>query len=94
MRTITRGALERNEQDREEFRTLIKNYFRPESLVFADESHFNRLTLRRSYAWSIGYQERACRYDFSLRGNNYFILPALSHNGLLHPCSRRERDYR
>ncbi|KAH9975194.1 hypothetical protein BJV77DRAFT_931991, partial [Russula vinacea] len=49
---ITRPALERNEQDREEFKNLIDTHFSPEQLVFADESHFNRLTLRRPFAWS------------------------------------------
>ncbi|KAH9014492.1 hypothetical protein EDB85DRAFT_1876357 [Lactarius pseudohatsudake] len=53
MKTVTRHALERNELDRAEFRTLINTHYSPEQLVFADESHFNRLTLRRPYAWSI-----------------------------------------
>ncbi|KAI0247485.1 hypothetical protein BJV78DRAFT_910416 [Lactifluus subvellereus] len=53
MKTITWPALEQNEQDCEEFKTLIDTHFCPEQLVFADESHFNRLMLRRPYAWSI-----------------------------------------
>jgi DDE superfamily endonuclease len=75
--------LERNEQDRAEFQTLIRTYFRPEQLVFADESHFNRLTLRRPYAWSIR-GERATRHEFFLRGTKYSILPAISMDGILH----------
>jgi hypothetical protein len=51
--------------------------------VFADESHFNRLTLRRPYAWSLR-GERACRYEFQFRGTKYSILPAISLDGILH----------
>jgi len=83
MKTVTRCALERNEQDREEFKTLIDTHFRPEQLVFADESHFNRLTLRRPYAWSIR-GERAVRHEYFVRGTKYSILPALSLDGILH----------
>jgi transposase len=79
----TRPALERNEQDREDYKTLVATHFRPEQLVFADESHFNRLTLRRPYAWSIR-GKRACRSEFSYRGTKYSILPALSLDGILH----------
>ncbi|KAH9010914.1 hypothetical protein EDB85DRAFT_1879122, partial [Lactarius pseudohatsudake] len=53
MKTVTQHALERNELDRAEFRTLINTHYSPEQLVFADESHFSRLMLRRPYAWSI-----------------------------------------
>jgi len=60
---VTRPALEQNEHGREEFKTVIKTHFHPEQLVFADESHFNQLTLRRPYAWFIR-GERACRYEF------------------------------
>ena len=63
--------------------TLVRTHFRPEQLVFADESHFNRLTLRRPYAWSIR-GERACRYELFLRGTKYSILPALSLDGIIH----------
>jgi transposase len=50
--------------------------------VFADESHFNLLELGRSYSLIRG--ERASRYKVSIRGKIYFILPALSLDGLLH----------
>lgn len=80
---MTRCALERNEQDCIEYQTLIRTYFQPEQLVFADESHFNRLTLRRPYAWSI-QGERATRHELFLRGTKYSILPAISLNGILH----------
>jgi hypothetical protein len=51
--------------------------------VFADESHFNRLTMRRPYAWSLR-GECACRYEFQFRGTKYSILPAISLDGILH----------
>ena len=78
-----RPALERNEQDREEYWTLIATHFHPEQLIFADESHFNRLTLRRSYVWSLR-GERAHRSEFSFHGAKYSILPALSLDGIVH----------
>ena len=75
--------MERNEEDREVFQRNVRVHFRPEHFVFADESHFNRLTLRRSYAWS-KRGERASRHEFQFRGAKYSILPALSLNGVLH----------
>ena len=51
--------------------------------MFADESHFNRLTLRRPYAWS-KRGECASRHEFQFRGAKYSILPALSLDGVLH----------
>ena len=75
--------MERNEEDQEVFQRNVHVHFRPEHLVFADESHFNRLTLRRSYAWS-KRGERASRHEFQFRGAKYSILPALSLNGVLH----------
>ena len=75
--------MERNEQDREDFKRNILVHYRPEQLVFADESHFNRLTLRRPYAWA-KRGDRASRYEFQFRGSKYSILPALSLDGILH----------
>jgi hypothetical protein len=63
--------------------SLIATHYRPEQLVFADESHFNRLTLRRPYAWALRGQ-RASKYELFHRGNKYSILPALSLDGILH----------
>ena len=77
------SALERNEQDRKEYRALITTHFRPEQLVFADKSHFNQLALRRLYVWSL---QGTCaqRYEFFMCGTKYTILPALSLDGILH----------
>ncbi len=83
MKKVTRPALERNEQDHEEYKVLVTTHYCPDQLVFADESHFNRLTLRRPYAWSIR-GERACRYEFFHRGTKYSMLPALSLDGVIH----------
>lgn len=78
-----RPALERDEQDCEEYRAIIATHYRPDQLVFADESHFNRLTLRRPYAWSIR-GARASRHEFSFRGMKFSILPALALDRILH----------
>ena len=61
----------------------MRVHYRPEQLVFADESHFNRLTLRRPYAWS-KRGERASRHEIQFRGAKYSILLALSLDGILH----------
>ena len=42
---VTRPALEHDEYDRAAYRLLIGEHFEPWQLVFAGESHFNRLTL-------------------------------------------------
>jgi transposase len=83
MKMITRPALERNELDRATFRDIVNAHYRPEQLVFADESHFNRLTMRRPYAWS-KRGERASQYEFQFRGAKYSILPAISIDGIIH----------
>ena len=75
--------MERNEEDRAEFKRNIAVHYRPEQLVFADESHFNRLTLRRPHAWA-KRGERASRHEFQFRGAKYSMLPALSLDGILH----------
>ena len=75
--------MEQNEQDREDYKRNTLVHYRPKQLVFADESHFNRLTLRRPYAWA-KRGDRASRYEFQFRGSKYSILPALSLDGILH----------
>jgi len=80
---VSRAALERNEDTRDRYQIFIAENFRPEQLVFVDESACNRITTRRSMAWSpIGM--RARRHDYFIRGQRYSILPALSLDGILH----------
>lgn len=62
---------------------LVNTHYRPEQLVFADESHFNQLMMRRPYAWS-KRGERACQYEFQFRGAKYSILPAITLDGIIH----------
>jgi hypothetical protein len=64
---VTRPAIERDEDDRAAYKLLVGEHFQPEHFVFADESHFNRLTLRRQYAWA-PRGNRARRRDFFIRG--------------------------
>ncbi len=51
--------------------------------MFADESHFNWLTLRRPCGW-LQHGECVSWFGFFLRGTKYSILPALSLDGVLH----------
>ena len=50
--------------------------------MFANESHFNRLSSRRPYAWALR-GGRACRYEL-FHGRKYSVLPAISLDGILH----------
>ncbi|OJT10703.1 hypothetical protein TRAPUB_12796 [Trametes pubescens] len=80
---VTRPAVERNERDRMAYKMLIGEHFQPHHLVFADETHFNRITLRRRFGWApLGH--RARRRDFFVRGKRYSILPAISLDGVIH----------
>src|SRR6202012_2617926 len=63
--------------------TNIAVHYCPEQLIFADESHFNQLTLRRPHAWA-KRGERASCHEFQFRGAKYSMLPALSLDGILH----------
>ena len=80
---VTCPALERNKQDCQEYMALVAAHFCPDQLVSTDKSHFNRLTLRRPYTWSI-HGECAQRYEFTFRGTKYSMLPVLSLDGILH----------
>lgn len=64
---ITRPAIEQNEEERIAYKMKIGENYEPFQLVFADESAFNRMTLRRSFAWS-QRGDRARRRDFFVRG--------------------------
>jgi transposase len=75
--------LERNKQDRAEFRNIVNTHYLPEQLVFADESHINRLTMRRPYVWS-KRGKCAYQYEFQFQGAKYSILPAITLNGIIH----------
>ena len=58
--------MERNEEDHAEFKRNIAVHYRPEQLVFTNESHFNRLTLRRPHAWAKHGERALChvlRFD-------------------------------
>jgi len=79
---VTREASERNEELRDAYRRRIAENYRPDQLVFLDESACNRITARRSMAWApVG--TRARRRDCFIRGQRYSILPAISLDGLL-----------
>ena len=57
------------------FKMIVGEHYQPEQLVFADESHFNRLTLRRNFAWA-PCGRRSHHRDFFIRGTRSVpILP-------------------
>ncbi|KAH7910742.1 hypothetical protein BJ138DRAFT_1101579 [Hygrophoropsis aurantiaca] len=64
---VTRAALERNEELRNQFQLLVGANLTTEMLVFLDEAACNRHTFNRPYAWSPA-QKRARRWDFFVRG--------------------------
>ncbi|GES80747.1 homeodomain-like protein [Rhizophagus clarus] len=56
--------------------------YRPDQLIFIDESSKDERTLNRSY----GYSNRGCKFQHNvifLRGKRYTILPALSFDGYI-----------
>jgi hypothetical protein len=66
-RMLHRPAIEQDEQDRAAFKMLVGEHFKPEHLVFVDESHFSRRSLRRNYACAPP-GDCARRRDFLTRG--------------------------
>jgi len=83
MKLITVPAIEQNEYERIRFKMHIGEHYEASQLVFVDESHFNWITLRRSYAWAPCGDRASCR-EFFVRGARYSILPALSLDGIVH----------
>jgi hypothetical protein len=54
------------------YKMLIGEHYEAHQLVFVDESHFNRIMLRRSHAWA-PHGDRAHRREF-LYGEQSKIL--------------------
>lgn len=69
---ITRPALERNEHRRAVYKVLVGEQYQPQQLVFVDESHFNRMSLRRRWGWA-PCGRRARRRDFFIRGIRFVL---------------------
>nr|GAT43019.1 predicted protein [Mycena chlorophos] len=80
---VSRTARERNEDKRLEYQALIGDLYSAEMLVFLDESHCDRRTMQRRWAWA-PEGDRAHRKDFFIRGTKYSVLPAISLDGILH----------
>jgi hypothetical protein len=67
---------------RSAFISIIGSQYRPDQLIFVDESAKDERTLNRIY----GYSNRGCRIQQNtifLRGKRYTILPALSLDGYI-----------
>ena len=64
---ISRPAIERNEDRRDEYQILVAENYLPEQLVFVDEAGCNCNTTKREYGWApIG--SRARQHDYFVRG--------------------------
>jgi hypothetical protein len=70
---VTRPAIERDENNRAAFKLVVGEHFRADQLIFADESHFNWITLRRPYAWA-PRGNRARRRDFKFKTRGRWCL--------------------
>lgn len=67
---------------RSAFISTIGSQYKPDQLIFIDESAKDERTLNRVY----GYSNRGCRIQKNtifLRGKRYTILPALSLDGYI-----------
>jgi hypothetical protein len=62
-----RPALEQNDDERTAYKMLIGEHYKPAQLVFADESSYNRMTMRHPFAWS-QWGDRARRREFFVQG--------------------------
>ena len=76
-------TLKQNNQDYEEFKALVNTHYHLKQLVFTDKSHFNQLTLRRPFTWSI-CDKHIFQYKFLLYRTKYSILSALFLDGIVH----------
>jgi hypothetical protein len=75
-------AREKSELLRSAFISTIGSKYRPDQLIFIDESSKDERTLNRTY----GYSNRGCQIKHNvifLRGKRYTILPALSLDGYI-----------
>lgn len=83
LKTVTKAAKERNWEKRAAFLMEITQY-KPNEMVFIDESSFDKRTSNRVRTWSrVGV--RIVRPSYFFRGERYSILPALSlEDGIFH----------
>ncbi len=95
---ITKHAAERNEFLRAQYRCTIGEHYKPEQLVFVDESACDRRTYLRNRVWALEGL-RACRKQYFARGKRYVdsqralrrtdmvrsysILPAITLDGVI-----------
>ncbi|GBB93508.1 hypothetical protein RclHR1_21840002 [Rhizophagus clarus] len=79
---LTKLAREKNELLRSAFISKIGSQYRPDQLIFIDESSKDERTLNRSY----GYSNRGCKLQHNvifLREKRYTILSALLLDGYI-----------
>jgi hypothetical protein len=73
MLQISKEAIERDENKRNQYIYKCGLYYTPEQLVFIDESAFDRRTAVRQNAWAVKGQ-RVSRKVFFLRGRRSVFL--------------------
>jgi hypothetical protein len=79
---LEKSAKERSELLRADFIYNIGVEFRPEQLIFLDESSKDERTITRNFGYSFSNHIAAKKVVF-VRGTRYTILPALTINGFI-----------
>ncbi|CAD6954593.1 unnamed protein product, partial [Tilletia laevis] len=77
---LARKARQRDQRRRGVY-AMYMTQFRPDQLVFADETHFNDRNALRTYGWAPTPQRASVSSDFT-RGTKWSLLPALSQDGM------------
>ena len=76
----TRPAVEQNDNERTAYKMLVGGHYEAHQLIFVDMSHFNRMTMRRPFAWA-PRGDRARRREFFVRGTRSVLFPCSMHAG-------------
>jgi len=79
---LHKEAYERNELLRSAFMIHIRNNYKPDQLIFMDESSKDERSLSRGYEYS-EINTRARKKNVFIRGVRYTILPAFSLDGII-----------
>ena len=79
---LHRAAYERNELLRSTFIAKVGRDYKPEQLIFMDESSKDERSLSRGYGYSLK-NTFATKKNVFIRGIRYTILPALSLQGII-----------
>ena len=81
-KTVTKAAMERDNDVRMAWETMMAEYQDPDLFVALDESAVDNRTVQRLDGWAPVGQQCVRRMSF-LRGERYSILPALTIDGII-----------